>query len=93
MINYLFANNDSFAESTGFTEFSLEEELTEIQNNTFILSKDKHIPINEFWVHVEKKHFNDKKKSSTISIAFLFYIFNVIFMWTMIFHTSKYKSK
>jgi hypothetical protein len=57
-------------------EFSLEEEeLTKIRNNRTLLSKYKNVPLNEFWIHVEKMHAKIRKKTKSITE-----FFDVIFM-------------
>jgi len=64
--------NDPFDKNISLTEFSLEEEeeLAEIRNNRTLLSKYKNVPLNEFWIHVEKIHDKIGKKALKILLQF-----------------------
>ena len=64
--------NDPFDKNISLTEFSLEEEeeLTEIRNNRTLLSKYKNVPLNEFWIHVEKIHDKIGKRALKILLQF-----------------------
>ncbi|KAL4135376.1 hypothetical protein QTP88_006990 [Uroleucon formosanum] len=64
--------NDPFDKNISLTEFNLEEEeeLAEIRNNRTLLSKYKNVPLNEFWIHVEKIHDKIGKKALKILLQF-----------------------
>jgi len=64
--------NDPFDKNISLTEFSLEEEeeLAEIRNNRTLLSKYKNVPLNEFWIHVEKIHDKIGKRALKILLQF-----------------------
>ncbi|XP_026822766.1 protein FAM200A-like [Rhopalosiphum maidis] len=61
---------DKYFPDLDISDLEEEEELAEIRNNRTLLSKNKNVPLNEFWVYVEKIHDKIGKKAQKILLQF-----------------------